>query len=384
MTPIAWCAVVLAAALGAGVGALAVTRRAARQTQARTLVPHRTRQVIAALQSGAVVVRRDRRSAYANTAATALGVARTDGKLHAEVANLAEEAWEAGEVVERDVEVSRGVLGIASQVHVRVTPIDDELALAVANDQTEQRALEAYRREFAVNVSHELKTPIGALALLAESIEDGADDPQMVANFARKIRKESRRLSKLIQEIIEISRLQGGESVVDHEKVDLSDVIDEALDAVRVGATAKNIRLERDVQHAATVLGDHDLLLMAVRNLVDNAVAYSEPGTHVTVSLTRADAAAGSDPAADAAPTPVARLAVLDQGIGIAPADAEHVFERFYRADPARSRDTGGTGLGLSIVKHVLAQHGGTVELWSQPSVGSTFTLTLPLHEETP
>ncbi len=379
MTAQAWLAVALAFASGALLGALVWRRRAAGKTQARTLVPHRTRQVLGALQSGAVIVRRDRRSAFANTPATALGVARLDGKLHPGVADLAEEAWRTGEVVEREVEVSRGVLGVTTLVHVRVTPLDHELALAVANDNTESRAAEAHRREFAVNVSHELKTPIGALSLLAESIEEGADDPDMVRSFARKIRKESRRLTKLIQEIIEISRLQAGESVVDHDPVALAEIIDEALETARVNAEAKGIRIETDIQATPVVLGDHDLLLMAVRNLVDNAIAYSDAGKHVTVSLTTGPAADAGEGASH-----VVRLAVLDQGIGIDPRDAERVFERFYRADPARSRDTGGTGLGLSIVKHVLAQHGGTVDLWSQPSVGSTFTLTLPLYQESP
>lgn len=368
MTPLAWLVAACAFGVGAVVGALLLRRRAKKEVVARTLVPHRTRQIVSALQSGAIVVRRDRRAGYSNHAAAALGLARPDGALHDAIADLAERAWATGGVIEEDVEVRRGVLGAVSVVHVRLTPIDEELVLAVANDNTEQRAAEATRREFAVNVSHELKTPIGALSLLAENIEDAADDPEVVRKFAVKMRREARRLSKLIQEIIQISRLQGGESVLDHEHVDVAGVVHEALEGAALAAENKTISLVTDLRERPHVLGDRDLLVMAVRNLVDNAISYSDPGARVTVSV--------------AAKDDVVTIAVLDQGIGIDAKDQERIFERFYRADPARARDTGGTGLGLSIVKHVALQHGGAVTVWSQPAVGSTFTLSLPEYEE--
>ncbi|MFW2512286.1 sensor histidine kinase [Demequina sp. SO4-13] len=368
MTPEMWLVAAVALAVGAGFGALAHRRTVTSGAVSSTLVPHRTRQIVSVLQSGAAVVRRDRRSAFSNTVAAALGIARPDGALHPKVADLAERAWATGTPVEDEVEIKRGVLGASSIVHVRVTRINDELALAVANDNTEQRAAEQTRREFAVNVSHELKTPVGALSLLAETIEDNADDTEMVRSFAKKIRKETRRLTKLIQEIVEISRLQGGESVIDYEAVDLADVIDEVLDGVNLSAEHKRIALVADVAARPTVMGDRDLLAMALRNLVDNAVNYSDAGSKVTVAL--------------AIDGEAARVSVIDQGIGIAAEDQERIFERFYRTDPARSRETGGTGLGLSIVKHVALQHSGTVELWSQPSVGSTFTLRLAVHQQ--
>lgn len=368
MTPLAWLVAVLAFGVGTAVGALALRRRAKKEVVARTLVPHRTRQIVSALQSGAIVVRRDRRAGYSNHAAAALGLARPDGALHEAVADLAERAWATGSIVEEEVDVRRGVLGSVTVVHVRLTPIDDELALAVANDNTEQRAAEATRREFAVNVSHELKTPIGALSLLAETIETAADDPVMVREFAAKMRREARRLSKLTQEIIQISRLQGGESVLDHEQIDVAGAIHEAFEGSALAAEVKRISLVGEFRSRPHVLGDRDLLVMALRNLVDNAISYSDPGARVTVSLTSKD--------------DVTSIAVLDQGIGIEAKDQERIFERFYRADPARARDTGGTGLGLSIVKHVALQHGGAVSVWSQPGVGSTFTLSLPSYEE--
>lgn len=367
MTVEMWLIAALALGIGVAAGLLVARRQSRQQAVAATVVPHRTREVLSVLQSGAVIVRRDRRAAFSNMVAAALGVARPDGALHPSVADLAEKAWRADAPAEEDVEISRGVLGTASIVHVRVTPLSDDLALALANDNTEQHAAEQTRREFAVNVSHELKTPVGALSLLAENIEDNPDDIVMVRDFAKKIRKEARRLSKLIQEIIEISRIQGGESVIEHEPVDIAEVIDEVLESVRVMAEEKTISLVTDVSARPTVMGDHDLLLMAARNLVDNAISYSEPGSHVTIKL----AVTGE----------VAQLSVIDQGIGVPAAEQERIFERFYRTDPARSRQTGGTGLGLSIVKHVALQHSGSVELWSEPAVGSTFTIRLAVHE---
>ncbi|MFN3866727.1 MAG: sensor histidine kinase [Demequina sp.] len=367
MTPEMWLVALVALPVGAGIGALAHKRQARSQAISETLVPHRTREVLSVLQSGAVVVRRDRRSAFSNNVAAALGVARPDGALHSGIADLAERAWRTGEPAESEVEIRRGVLGSSSIVHVRVTRLNEHLALAVANDNTEQRSAEQTRREFAVNVSHELKTPVGALSLLAETIEDNADDTKMVRDFAKKIRKETRRLTKLIQEIVEISRLQGGESVMEYEPVDVADMVAEVLEGMRVAADQKRIEMVADLRVQPTVMGDRDLLGMAVRNLIDNAVNYSDEGSKVAITLDSVD--------------DVVSIGVIDQGIGISPEDQDRIFERFYRTDPARSRETGGTGLGLSIVKHVALQHSGTVEVWSQPSVGSTFTFRLAEHE---
>ena len=363
--------VTFALIVGAAVIAAAIVadrRRARQNTSSRTLVPHRTRQVMEALQGGVIVVDRGRRAAASNAHAVGLGLARPDGALHSDVADLAELAWESGDPREGDVAVKRGVLGASATVHVRVTPLDDALALAVANDRTEQRAAELTRREFAVNVSHELKTPVGALVLLAETIDASADDPDTVREFAGKIGKESRRLSKLIQEIIEISRIQGTESVLERKEVSLKEVVSEAVDAAQTSAEARKIALTASFSAPAKVLGDRDLLVMAVRNLIDNAVAYSDEGGSVTAVV---------DGEGD-----VASVAVIDRGIGIASGEQERIFERFYRTDPARSRATGGTGLGLSIVKHVAAQHDGEVTVWSRLGVGSTFTLRLPLYRK--
>jgi two-component system sensor histidine kinase SenX3 len=359
-------ALMLGVLLGAGAAVVVGRARRRRETVPHNLVSHRTRRVLGLLQAGALVVARDRRAAASNAMAISLGLSRPDGALLPEVADLAERAWSAGDAIEGEVTVHRGVLGTMSMVHVRVTPIDDSLALVIGNDRTEQRAAEISRREFAVNVSHELKTPVGALVLLAETVEGVADEPDTVREFAAKIGKEARRLSKLIQEIIEISRLQGTETVVERRNVDLAAAAREASDAARLVAQARGIDVTVAAGTTAPVLGDRDLLVMAIRNLIDNAVAYSDAGSRVTVSV-------GRDAGAVA-------VSVIDQGIGIAASEQERIFERFYRTDPARSRATGGTGLGLSIVKHIAAQHDGDVGVWSKPGVGSTFTLRIPLH----
>jgi two-component system sensor histidine kinase SenX3 len=205
---------------------------------------------------------------------------------------------------------------------------------------------------------------VGALTLLAETVQDAADDPEAVRRFAGRIQTEAVRLSALVHEIIELSRLQVAGALTELATVDVDQVVHEAVDRARTTADAKQVRLSVGGSSGLTVFGQHDLLVTAVRNLVDNAVAYSNEASHVGVGVRLVD--------------DIVEIAVVDEGIGISKADQERVFERFYRVDPARSRETGGTGLGLSIVKHVAADHGGDVTVWSQPGRGSTFTLRLP------
>jgi two-component system sensor histidine kinase SenX3 len=219
-------------------------------------------------------------------------------------------------------------------------------------------------------VSHELKTPIGAIALLAEAVGEAADDPAAVHRFARRMRSESERLTRLVQQIIELSRLQGDDPLEEPAVVNVDAVLERALDRSRVDAQAKQIDLERVGEHGLEILGSGEQILSAIGNLVENAVAYSPDGSRVVVTA-RAE---GS----------MALLTVSDQGIGIAPTEIDRIFERFYRVDPARARTTGGTGLGLSIVKHVAATHGGEVKVWSVQGEGSSFTLALPSRVERP
>jgi two-component system, OmpR family, sensor histidine kinase SenX3 len=235
----------------------------------------------------------------------------------------------------------------------------------VLQDVTEARRVEAVRRDFVANVGHELKTPVGALALLAEAVEDAADDPETVQRFANRMSHEADRLARLVRELIDLSRLQGGEPLPDLVPVDVDTVIAEAVDRTGLAAAAKHIVIASGGQHGLVVRGVESQLATAVTNLLANAVAYSPEGTRIAVG---ARARSG-----------FAEIAVTDSGIGIPRNDRSRVFERFYRVDQSRASTTGGTGLGLAIVKHVASNHGGSVSVWSEEGLGSTFTLRIPL-----
>lgn len=321
--------------------------------------------VLAVLRSAAVVLDADDRVVRASPPAYALGVVR-DGRIaHPAVRDLVADVRRTGTIRDEELELSRGPLSKGTlMLQVRVAHVGPDHVLILAEDRTQARRLEAIRRDFVVNISHELKTPVGALSLLAETVQDAADDPDAVRRFAGRMRKESARLSALVHEIIELSRLQVAGALQEISVVDVDAVIAESVDRARTVAATKNMVFDVGGSSGATVFGDRSLLVTAVRNLLDNAVAYSPDGTHVGVGVRVVDG--------------LVEIAVVDQGVGIAPDEQERVFERFYRVDPARSRDTGGTGLGLSIVKHVAADHGGDVTVWSRPGRGSTFTLRLP------
>jgi two-component system sensor histidine kinase SenX3 len=325
---------------------------------------------MAVLRSAAVVLDADDRVVRASPPAHALGVVREGRLQHAAIRELVAAVRRDGVIRDEELDLPRGPVGQGRMLlQVRVAQVTPDLLLVLAEDLTKERRLEAVRRDFTVNVSHELKTPVGALSLLAEAVEDAADDPVAVRRFAARMGAEATRLSVLVHEIIELSRLQVSGALDEMKVVELDDVVAEAVDRARTTAGAKQVELVTGGDQGEQVLGDRALLVTAVRNLVDNAVAYSAPSTRVGVGVHRAG--------------DLVEIAVVDQGIGIAASDQERVFERFYRVDPARSRDTGGTGLGLSIVKHVVADHGGEVTVWSQPGKGSTFTLRLPRHERT-
>lgn len=321
--------------------------------------------VLAVLRSAAVVLGPDGRVIRASPPAYALGVVRDDAVVHPSIQDMITAVRRDGVIADEELELPRGPIGRGRvMLQVRVANIDAGHVLVLAEDRTEARRIEAIRRDFTVNVSHELKTPVGAIALLAETMQDAADDPDAVRHFAGRMQKESMRLGALVHEIIELSRLQVAGALQEVGLISVDDVISEAADRARVVAQAKEVVLTVASPTGLTVYGDHALLVTAVRNLLDNAVAYSEGGTRVGVGVSSEDG--------------LVSIAVVDQGIGISAAEQSRVFERFYRVDPARSRDTGGTGLGLSIVKHVAADHGGDVSIWSEPGRGSTFTLRIP------
>ncbi|WP_066585576.1 sensor histidine kinase [Cellulomonas timonensis] len=324
--------------------------------------------VLAVLRSAAVVLADDDRVLRASPPAYTLGIVRDRKVAHAAIREMVAEVRRDGVIRDEELELPRGPVGAGTvTVQVRVAQVGPRHLLVLAEDRTQARRVEEIRRDFAVNVSHELKTPVGALALLAETVEAAADDPEAVRRFAGRMQGEAARLSTLVQEIIELSRLQVASAIQELVPVEVDGVIEESVDRARTGANAKGIVFEVGGPTGLRVFGDHALLVTAVRNLLDNAVAYSPAQTRIGVGVRLVDG--------------LVEIAVVDQGIGIAPEDQERLFERFYRVDPARSRDTGGTGLGLSIVKHVAADHGGDVTVWSQPGQGSTFTIRLPEAE---
>jgi len=339
---------------------------------AATPLPPGIASVLSVLSSSAVVLDAEDRVLQASDAARSFGLVEGEQLMASELLALARQVRRDGEIREGEFEVTPGGgIGGVTSFAVRVAPLGgdvgcDGLVLVLAEDQSESRRVEEVRRDFVANVSHELKTPVGALALLAETVEDAADDPDAVRRFAGRMRQEAARLTNLVQDIITLSRIQAAEPVPDPTAVPLDAVIAEALDRCRMKANARGIALADVGDRGLGVHGDEDLLITAIRNLLENAVAYSPERTRVVVTTRRV---------ADQV-----EISVEDQGIGIPAQDLQRIFERFYRVDPARSRATGGTGLGLAIVKHVMAAHGGTVTVQSVEGAGSTFTISLPLR----
>ena len=302
----------------------------------------------------------------ANRNAVALGVVRADRLLVAELRDLAVDVRRTRTHSEVEVEPTPSPLKrLPEAVRVRVVPVGEQGHVALlVEDITEVRRVDAVRRDFVANVSHELKTPVGAMALLAEALCGASEDPDAVRRFSTRLQREASRLARLVQELIDLSRLQGAEPLPEASVVPVDRVLAEAVDRTRTTAAARAIELVRGGERGLRVDGSEAQLVTAVGNLLENAVHYSPEHTRVAVAARRRDGAV--------------EITVTDQGIGIADKDLERVFERFYRADPARSRATGGTGLGLAIVKHIVTNHGGAVSVWSIEGSGSTFTLRLP------
>lgn len=317
---------------------------------------------------GIVVVDGYRDVVFMNERAGELGLVR-DRLLDDRAWLAAQRTLATGEEGEVDLSprkrATEGRSGLSVRGHVRLLTRDDHrFAVVYVDDQSEHARMEATRRDFVANVSHELKTPVGAMGVLAEAILESADDPATVVRFGEKVLAESRRLANMVGELIELSRLQGAERLPDLTAVDVDTVVAEAVSRYKVAADNADIVVTTDAASGFQMLGDQPLLVTAVANLISNAIAYSPHGSTVSISRRRRG--------------DYIEISVTDRGIGIARADQERVFERFFRVDKARSRATGGTGLGLAIVKHVAANHNGSIRLWSQPGTGSTFTLSIP------
>ena len=367
----------IAGVIGATAGALVTwlwrysERRVADVPEVASTVPPGAETVLSVLSSSAVIVDADDTVLQASAPAVAMGLVR-DERLPDELMGLVHQVRRDGQIREAEVRLDHppragGTTSRGKQithVHARVAPLTSRLVVVLADDRTQVERVEAIRRDFVANVSHELKTPIGALNLLAEAVEEAKDDPDAVTRFAGRMQSESLRLTRLVQQIIDLSRLQNDAISEEAAVVKVEELVAEATEHSATEAERKGIEIATAIEPELFVHGDRGQLYAAVSNLVENAVTYSPEESRVAVmaELTDDDV----------------RITVADHGIGIPDDEIDRIFERFYRVDPARARNTGGTGLGLSIVKHVAASNGGSVEVWSEPGSGSTFTLVLP------
>ena len=326
-------------------------------------------QVLAVIGRAYVVVDAVDGVVRASQGAYAYGLVRGHSMVQEEIVELIRQVRRDGVIIEKTLEIARGPMGQGMlMLNVRIAPVADEYILILADDRTEITRAQAIRTDFVANVSHELKTPVGAVGLLAEAIEGSAEDPEAVRHFTQRLHQESSRLTALVHDIIELSRLQSQDIVQRGQLVDVNRLVREAVDRNRLPAENKSIRISVGGTASRPVLGDPELLMTALRNLIENAIRYSPEDTRIGVGVRNKGGSV--------------HISVKDQGPGIPEQEQDRIFERFYRVDAARSRHTGGTGLGLSIVKHVMAQHGGEITVWSAPGQGSTFTVILPEVDE--
>ncbi|MGH3366104.1 MAG: sensor histidine kinase [Nocardioidaceae bacterium] len=367
--PLAFAVVgIIGIVLGAGaVLAFRVSERAQHEVPAHPepVVPAGMGAVLSVLRSSALIIDAEDTVLKASAPAHALGLVRGDRPAVAELLDLVRQVRRDGEIRERDLVIQQGPGKAPTHVAARVAPLGSRLMLALVEDRTRERRVETIRRDFAANVSHELKTPIGALTLLSEAVTEAADDPDAVIRFAQRMHTEADRLGLLVQQIIELSRLQGDDPIIGSTPVDLDKVVELSMDRSRVDAQDKDIKLVHSGERGIWINGNVEQMSLALGNLVENAIAYSVDATTVVVSTKVTESGE-------------VEITVTDRGIGIPADELDRIFERFYRVDPARARSTGGTGLGLSIVKHVAASHGGDVRVWSVEGQGSSFTLSLP------
>ena len=296
-----------------------------------------------------------------------MGLVRGRELTNKNIEDLANRVRQGEQTEEFSFEVSTGLGSNGAFVDARAALIESGYVLVVLTDRTEAKKLEDTRRDFIANISHELKTPIGAISLLAEAISEASDDPAAVEKFVKNLSKESKRLSRLVNDVIQLSRIQSSDAVTNPELIDLSVVASEAVERNSFLAEKRDVTIALDAPEGIEVWGDFEMLAVAAKNLIENAILYSEEGSKVGVGIKAEEG--------------IASLSVTDSGRGIPVDEQQRIFERFYRVDPSRSRGTGGTGLGLSIVRNVAASHNGEVTVFSKPGVGSTFTLRLPIAD---
>ncbi|MCT9821063.1 ATP-binding protein [Microbacterium sp. W1N] len=354
--------------LGAAVTALVVFAISSRQRtriQSSTTLPDGARAVLQGMDEVAVVVDNSLSIVAASAPASVFAMHEGGVLPDDQLRQLVRAARRADRPEAATLRLRRGIE--PRLVAARASVITPRLTLIVIRDITEAERVEEMRRDFVANTSHELKTPVGAVSLLAEAVASAADDPDQVRHFATRLGAEATRLGQLTSRIMHLSRLQAADDLTDLRDVSIDEVVASAIESQALTAESAGIQIVRGGVRGAYVRGDVQVLTEALSNLVANAVAYSPAGAQVGVGVKVAD--------------DVVDIAVTDRGIGIPESEQNRVFERFYRADQARSRRTGGTGLGLSIVKYAVQRHGGEVVLWSRPGRGSTFTVRLPAVE---
>ncbi len=328
--------------------------------------------IIDALPAAALLVGPHDELVKYNEAAVTLGVSRGTRVGIPELLELVRQRRRSQESFSGPLDRAREPGTEAVDLTCRVIPFPDGTVLVIAEDESGLRRVDAVRRDFVANISHELKTPIGAIGILAEAVEAASDEPGEVIRFSQRLQRESARLAELVGQIIELSRLESADPRSSREVVDAVEVVDEAIARTREAAEARDVSLIKaySLDGPAWVVGDRWQLSDAVANLVQNAITYSNHNARVAVTLLHVTVDG----------TEHIEIKVADNGIGIALEDQARLFERFYRVDYGRSRDSGGTGLGLSIVRHITLAHDGTIEVWSRPHQGSTFTMRLPAY----
>jgi two-component system sensor histidine kinase SenX3 len=310
----------------------------------------------------------DNKIKYASEVALNLNIAREDKIQIEALETLISMARKIDEPLIKKVKAKRP-LGIAKlNLDTWVMRLERGEVLLWAQNNSVVSRVETMRRDFVANISHELKTPVGALSLLAEAIEESGKDSESIQKFAKRIGPETKRLTNVIRDIIDLSQVQSDDPLASANPIEVDKVINDAVDAVQLLADLNNVEISQVIEPDVKIVGDEYQLIMAIRNLLTNAITFSPASSRITVGAKLKDG--------------VVEITVSDQGIGISLENQSRIFERFYRVDPARSRSTGGTGLGLAIVKHVCENHGGEVSVWSVPGQGSTFTMKFPQMEE--
>lgn len=364
--------IVVASILGAAFGGFLVwwimsTHRLSVERERKKIltIPEPVHEVVGLLDTPVVIIDRSYNVMASSPGALALGLVLNRRLIGHELLALVADQQNSGVVLTREVDLIRGPAGESTlNLVARARSYGDRHTLLLVTDRTEYQKLEEVRRDFVANISHELKTPIGAVTLLADALREAAEDPEMVRKFTASLTTEASRLADMTGEIIELSRLQSEGALAENKKVKIDKILKEAMSQNKVAASAKALTLVLGGDEGTEVYGDEPRLVMAFKNLLSNAVQYSPSASRVGIGVIKRKG--------------FIEIAITDQGMGMEADDVERIFERFYRTDEARSRTTGGTGLGLSLVKHVVVNHGGEIKVWSKPGSGSTFTVRLP------